>query len=170
MICSSRSWCVRGAPRAVALARRLSESIASRAQKFYETKQYKKGLKAADSVLKKFPNHGETLSMRGLVLNCMDRREEAYRNVRQGLRNDMRSHVCWHVYGLLHRSDRRYADAIKSYKQALRIDTENLQILRDLSLLQVQTRDLHGFCETRRRLLQLKPNNKLHWMAYAVSM
>ena len=84
-----------------------------RAQKFYETKQYKKGLKAADSVLKKFPNHGETLSMRGLVLNCMDRREEAYRNVRQGLRNDMRSHVCWHVYGLLHRSDRRYADAIK---------------------------------------------------------
>jgi hypothetical protein len=27
-------------------------------QKFYETKQYKKGLKAADAVLKKFPNHG----------------------------------------------------------------------------------------------------------------
>jgi peptide alpha-N-acetyltransferase len=111
----------------------------------------------------------ETLSMRGLVLNCMDRKEEAYRNVRLGLRNDMRSHVCWHVYGLLHRSDRRYADAIKSYKQALRIDKENMQILRDLSLLQVQTRDLEGFVETRRRLLQLKPNNKLHWMAYAVA-
>lgn len=27
-------------------------------QKSYETKQYKKGLKAADSILKKFPNHG----------------------------------------------------------------------------------------------------------------
>jgi hypothetical protein len=27
-------------------------------QKFYETKQYKKGLKAADLVLKKFPDHG----------------------------------------------------------------------------------------------------------------
>jgi len=27
-------------------------------QKFYETKQYKKGLKSADSVLKKFPEHG----------------------------------------------------------------------------------------------------------------
>jgi hypothetical protein len=26
--------------------------------KAYETKQYKKGLKAADAVLKKFPNHG----------------------------------------------------------------------------------------------------------------
>jgi len=27
-------------------------------QKSYETKQYKKGLKAADTILKKFPDHG----------------------------------------------------------------------------------------------------------------
>ena len=27
-------------------------------QKFYESKQYKKGIKAADSILKKFPDHG----------------------------------------------------------------------------------------------------------------
>ena len=27
-------------------------------QKSYETKQYKKGLKAADAILKKFPSHG----------------------------------------------------------------------------------------------------------------
>ncbi|XP_047314125.1 uncharacterized protein LOC124917906, partial [Impatiens glandulifera] len=30
--------------------------------KSYETKQYKKGLKAADAILKKFPNHGEAIS------------------------------------------------------------------------------------------------------------
>lgn len=30
-------------------------------QKSYETKQYKKGLKAADTILKKFPNHGGLL-------------------------------------------------------------------------------------------------------------
>ncbi|XP_028230962.1 N-terminal acetyltransferase A complex auxiliary subunit NAA15-like [Glycine soja] len=40
--------------------------------KSYETKQYKKGLKAANTILKKFPDHGETLSMKGLTLNCMD--------------------------------------------------------------------------------------------------
>lgn len=27
-------------------------------QKSYETKQYKKGLKAADAILKRFPEHG----------------------------------------------------------------------------------------------------------------
>ena len=64
---------------------------------------------------------------------------------RRGLRNDLRSHVCWHVYGLLQRSDKKYVEAIKSYRNALKWDSENIQILRDLSLLQIQMRDLEGY-------------------------
>lgn len=41
--------------------------------------------------------------MKGLTLNCLGRKEEAYEHVRRGLRNDLKSHVCWHVYGLLQR-------------------------------------------------------------------
>ncbi|KAG9150983.1 hypothetical protein Leryth_003095 [Lithospermum erythrorhizon] len=137
--------------------------------KSYETKQYKKGIKAADSILKKFPNHGETLSMKGLTLNCMDRKAEAYELVRLGLKNDLKSHVCWHVYGLLYRSDRDYREAIKCYRNALRIDPENIEILRDLSLLQAQTRDLAGFVETRQQLLTLKANHRMNWIGFAVS-
>ncbi|KAI4331230.1 hypothetical protein MLD38_029435 [Melastoma candidum] len=137
--------------------------------KSYETKQYKKGLKAADSILKKFPEHGETLSMKGLTLNCMDRKTEAYELVRQGLKNDLKSHVCWHVYGLLYRSDREYREAIKCYRNALRIDPDNIEILRDLSLLQAQMRDLTGFVETRQQLLTLKPNHRMNWIGFAVS-
>ena len=58
--------------------------------KFYETKLYKKGIKTAESILKKFPNHGETLAMKGLLLNCMGRRDEAHELVKLGLTNDMR--------------------------------------------------------------------------------
>ena len=36
----------------------------------------------------------ETLAMKGLTLNCLGRKEEAYDFVRRGLRNDLRSHVC----------------------------------------------------------------------------
>lgn len=109
----------------------------------------------------------ETLSMKGLTLNCMDRKSEAYELVRLGVKvvffslsiamlrtvelfpyniialfyflmqNDIKSHVCWHVYGLLYRSDREYREAIKCYRNALRIDPDNIEILRDLSLLQV---------------------------------
>ncbi|KAJ3670740.1 hypothetical protein LUZ60_008166 [Juncus effusus] len=137
--------------------------------KSYETKQYKKGLKAADAILKKFPEHGETLSMKGLTLNCMDRKTEAYELVRRGLKNDLKSHVCWHVYGLLYRSDREYREAIKCYRNALRIDPENIEILRDLSLLQAQMRDLSGFVETRQQLLSLKPNHRMNWIGFAVA-
>ena len=38
---------------------------------------------------------------------------------------------------LLYRGDRNYTEAIKCYKNALRLDKENFQIMRDLALLQV---------------------------------
>ena len=137
-------------------------------QKSYEQKQYKNGLKFAKQILSnpKFSEHGgtwffnfvltnfyfknvfhfsETLSMKGLTLNCMGRKEEAYEHVRRGLRNDLQSHVCWHVYGLLQRSDKKYDEAIKCYRNALKWDKDNVQILRDLSLLQIQMRDLEGY-------------------------
>lgn len=36
----------------------------------------------------------ETLAMKGLTLNCLGKKEEAYEYVRRGLRNDLKSHVC----------------------------------------------------------------------------
>jgi len=60
--------------------------------------------------------------MKGLILNNLGRKEEAYDYVRRGLRNDLKSHVCWHVYGLLQRSDRKYDEAIKCYRNALKWD------------------------------------------------
>lgn len=83
--------------------------------------------------------------MKGLTLNCLGRKEEAYDYVRRGLRNDLKSHVCWHVYGLLQRSDKKYDEAIKCYRNALKWEKDNIQILRDLSLLQIQMRDLEGY-------------------------
>jgi peptide alpha-N-acetyltransferase len=44
---------------------------------------------------------------------------------------------------------RNYAEASKCYKMALAIDPSNLQILRDLALLQIQIRDIEGLVDTR---------------------
>ena len=112
---------------------------------------------------------GETLAMKGLTLNCMDRKKEAYEHVRLGLKKNMMSHVCWHVYGLLYRSDRDYKEAIKCYKQALKRDKDNGQILRDLSLLQIQMRELGGFAETRRQLLTINSKNRNNWIGFAIA-
>ncbi|GKY99467.1 hypothetical protein MPSEU_000901100 [Mayamaea pseudoterrestris] len=138
-------------------------------QKHFDTKQYKKALKQADAILKKFPKHGETLAMKGLTLSSTGKGGEAQACVKEGLMNDMNSHMCWHVFGLLHRNERNYNEAIKAYKRALRIDNSNLNILRDLSMLQIQMRDLIGFEETRATILQLRPSLKIHWMALALA-
>lgn len=38
--------------------------------------------------------HTETLAMKGLILNCIGKKEEAYDSVKKGLKNDLTSHVC----------------------------------------------------------------------------
>ncbi|CAJ0877381.1 6030_t:CDS:10 [Entrophospora sp. SA101] len=134
--------------------------------KYYEFKQYKKGLKAAEQILKKFPEHGETLAMKGLFLNHMDRKEEAHDFVRKGIRYDLNS---WHVYGLLHRSDKNYGEALKCYTRALKFDKDNMQILQDYSLLQIQMRNYEAYNESKHHLLSLRPNNQRNWFGLAIS-
>lgn len=147
-------------------------TLFKRILKCYENKQYKSGLKHARQILSnsKYQEHGETLAMMGLTLNCLGRKEEAYDNVKRGLRNNLQSHVCWHVFGLLQRSDKKYEEAIKCYRNALRWDKDNLQILRDLSLLQIQTRDLDGYKMTRHQLLMLRANQRAGWIGYAIAL
>eukprot|EP01119_Soliformovum_irregulare_P010873 TRINITY_DN2677_c0_g1_i1.p1 TRINITY_DN2677_c0_g1~~TRINITY_DN2677_c0_g1_i1.p1 ORF type:complete len:847 (+),score=205.53 TRINITY_DN2677_c0_g1_i1:42-2582(+) len=137
--------------------------------KLYENKQFKKAIKAADTILKTKPNHGETLAMKGLAKNSLVLKEEAYDLVKKGVRYNVNSHVCWHVYGLLYRSDRNYVPALKCYKNALLRDKDNQQILRDLSLLQIHLRDVEGYVETRRHLLMLRAGQKQNWLAFAVA-
>lgn len=58
----------------------------------------------------------ETLAMKGLILNCMGKHEEAMEIVKRGLTSNLKSHICWHVFGLVQRSDKKYDEAMKAYK------------------------------------------------------
>ncbi|GLB39170.1 putative N-terminal acetyltransferase A, auxiliary subunit [Lyophyllum shimeji] len=135
----------------------------------YETRQLKKGLKTSDQILKKFPEHGETICMKGLILTHMGRREEGIDLVKKGVRLDLTSHICWHVFGLIQKGEKNYEEALKSYTQALRFDKENLNILRDAAQLQTQLRLFDGLVETRHTLLRIRPTLRQHWIALAVA-
>ncbi|KAF5383319.1 hypothetical protein D9615_004982 [Tricholomella constricta] len=135
----------------------------------YETRQLKKGLKTSDQILKKFPEHGETLCMKGLVLTHMGKREEGIDLVKKGVRLDLTSHICWHVFGLIQKGEKHYEEALKSYTQALRFDKENLNILRDAAQLQTQLRLFDALVETRHTLLRIRPTLRQHWVALAVA-
>lgn len=137
--------------------------------KCYENKQYKKGLKLADSILKKHPNHGETEAMKGLICNCLGRKEEGYELVKSGLKHDLKSSVCWHVYGLVYKSDNNFKEAMKCYLNALKFDPESQLILKDLSFLQIQMRDMNGYLNTRGKILECRPSSRQSWIGYALA-
>nr|CAH8854066.1 unnamed protein product [Trichobilharzia regenti] len=145
-------------------------SIFKRVVKYYDQKQYKNGLKYAKQILSnpKFSEHGETLAMKGILLNCLGKKDEAREYVKRGLKANITSFVCWHIYGLIHKSDHKYEEAIKCYLQALRLDNDNLQVLRDLSVLQMQLRDYEGCKDIRYKLLLLRPSQKASWIGYAL--
>ncbi|KZF22288.1 N-terminal acetyltransferase A complex subunit nat1 [Xylona heveae TC161] len=137
--------------------------------KHYDAKQYKKGIKTAEQILRKNPQHGDTLAMKALILNAQGKNDEAFPLAKEALRNDMKSHVCWHVYGLLWRAEKNFEEAIKAYKFALRLEPESPQIQRDLALLQMQMRDFQGYATSRRAMLQARPQIRSNWTAMAIA-
>ena len=135
----------------------------------YEDKQYKRGLKNADIILKKHPKHGETMAMKALIINGQGKTDEAFALGKEALTIDMKSHICWHVYGLLYRANKNFEEAIKAYKFALRLEPDSLQIQRDLAILQIQMRDYAGYVQSRTAMLQARPGVRQNWTALAVA-
>ncbi|KAK4227430.1 NMDA receptor-regulated protein 1-domain-containing protein [Podospora fimiseda] len=135
----------------------------------YEDKQYKRGLKAAEQILKKHPKHGDTMSMKALIMNAQGKTEEAFALAKEALKVDMRSHICWHVYGILYRTNKNFDEAIKAYKFALKLEPESHQIQRDLAILQVQMRDYPGYVQSRFVMLKARPQLRQNWTALAIA-
>ena len=107
--------------------------------------------------------------MKALIISNMGQQEEAFVLAKEALKNDMKSHVCWHVYGLLYRTDKNYEEAIKAYRFALRIEPDSQPIQRDLALLQMQMRDYQGYIQSRSAMLQARPAFRQNWTALAIA-
>ena len=107
--------------------------------------------------------------MKALIINSQGHTDDAFSLAKEALKVDMKSHVCWHVYGLLYRAVKSYEEAIKAYKFALRLEPESQQIQRDLALLQIQMRDFEGFIQSRRAMLQSRPALRMNWTALAIA-
>jgi N-alpha-acetyltransferase 15/16, NatA auxiliary subunit len=78
--------------------------------------------------------------MKGLILTHMGKREEGLELVKKGVRLDLTSHICWHVFGLIQKGEKNYEEALKSYTQALRFDKVRVFLVWNLLIVpHVQT-------------------------------
>ena len=141
----------------------------------HEKQDWKKALKTAGEILAAYPSQADTLSMKGLVLLSAPEKEggnkkEGVELLKKGLTESrFTSYICWHAYGLYHRSEKQYDEASKCYTRALKLYADNLTILRDLAYLQTQLRDFQGLFETRKKILKLRPDIDFYWFSTAVA-
>ena len=107
--------------------------------------------------------------MKALIINSQGNTEEAFALAKIALKNDMKSHICWHVYGLLYRSVKNFEESIKAYRFALKLEPGANQIQRDLALLQMQMRDYQGYIQSRRAILTARSGLRQNWTALAIA-
>jgi tetratricopeptide (TPR) repeat protein len=107
--------------------------------------------------------------MKALIINSQGHTDEAFALAKVALKNDMKSHICWHVYGLLYRSVKNFEESIKAYKFALKLEPGANQIQRDLALLQMQMRDYQGYIQSRRAILTARSGLRQNWTALAIA-
>ena len=74
--------------------------------------------------------------------------------IKTGIRLDTNSFICWQVLGLYHRLKRNFAEALRCYKAALRLEPYQQAILKDSALLQAHERQFSALVESRTMLLK----------------
>ena len=103
--------------------------------------------------------------MKGLVLTHLGRREEGLELVKKGMRYDLTSHICWHVFGLIQKGEKNYEEALKSYTQALRFDKVRVSFLVLERLIGVQPHvAFHAPCSSVRVTPELRQSKPLEYI------
>ncbi|GHJ85614.1 hypothetical protein NliqN6_2016 [Naganishia liquefaciens] len=145
----------------------------------YELKQYKKGIKAADQILKKAPNHGETLALKALILHSslphnhptassQPKGEEVDHLIEAALRKDPYSHITHHVNSIIARANKDYDTACRSLNRARDIDPDNMPLMRDAISLHTQLGQHKESLRVRHKYFTMRPNLRSHWISLAV--
>ena len=136
--------------------------------KLYDQKLYKKAMKNWDKILDTEPNHGETLSMKALILNTIGKKTLAYETIKKGVSQNFNSFTSWHIMGLIHRSDKNYSEAKSAFSQSAKKDDGNLKIIRDLLVLEMQVRDYAGASNSIDIIMKTQARNKIYCCTYVM--
>ena len=91
--------------------------------------------------------------MKALFLSSLGRKSEAEEQIKETLKKNMMNFTCWHVKGMIARSNKDWKGAVSAYKCASNLNKESEGCLRDLANLQFHIRDYPGLLESTRKLI-----------------
>jgi peptide alpha-N-acetyltransferase len=126
------------------------------------------GLKNAEILLERYPDHPESNAMKALLQCGLGRQAEAVASIKKILFKNLTNFTCWHVYGIIYRKEKDYDQARRAYLNALKYNPDNDNVMRDLCQMQMHLRDFPGFMETRRQVLVKNSGSRENWTAFAL--
>ncbi|ETO31333.1 hypothetical protein RFI_05787 [Reticulomyxa filosa] len=122
-------------------------------------------------------SHSETLAIKGLCLHAKGNSEhksemktKGMETIKEALRQNLKSSMCWRAKGVVHRMDKDLPEAIACYNQAMRYDTnQNERILNEVSNLQLDLQRYADFEESRHSLWKLRPEERQYIVAELIA-
>ena len=126
-------------------------------------------LKAADAILRVAPQHGETLTMKGLALSGLGKVDKAEEAIKKGIQHDM-SDINWLRYSRFCQDHGKWEDALRATTQAARLATgDSVRVLTDAAMLSIQVNDREGFLDAANAVLAKSSDKMQNWRAVAVA-
>ncbi|EDR29028.1 NMDA receptor-regulated protein, putative [Entamoeba dispar SAW760] len=149
------------------------EDLLKAAIKHYGNRHFDKAIENCDKILAHFPSNGEAFS---LLAACQYSKgpkkvnvEDILGRLKKGLIYNFGSNTCWHLYGIILRTEKHYEEAAKAFKRLVSLDRTNFGIQRELYCLQVQNGDYKGAFETRSLLFSAQSDIESNLLGRAVA-
>ncbi|KOB60382.1 hypothetical protein PFHG_02158 [Plasmodium falciparum HB3] len=116
-----------------------------------ELKKHKKAYKICEQILKKYPKNGETLSVKGYLLNLMDdkNKEDAFRLIKEGIKNNLSSSFCWYLYGCLYKIYKNYDEALKCFMKSIKLNRFDFKALKEACIILLYLKRYDQFKDLR---------------------
>lgn len=141
------------------------------AMKLYDASQYKKSLKIVDLNLKKNSNHVELLALKGCINLQLGNKDDAESYIIKATTKPggASNYLVNHLAAIYYRQINDYPVAAKWMRALSDNGNPNKALLRDLALLQSQTREFKPLVATRQAYLEFQPGYRANWSGLAVS-
>ncbi|CRH02858.1 N-alpha-acetyltransferase 15, NatA auxiliary subunit, putative [Plasmodium relictum] len=116
-----------------------------------ELKKHKKAYKICEQILKKYPKNGETLAVKGYLLNLLDEKnkEEAFKFIKEGIKNNLFSSFCWYLYGCLYKIYKNYDESLKCFMKAIQLNKYDYKALKEACILLLYLKKYEQFKDLR---------------------
>lgn len=143
----------------------LRESI-----QLFDQSKYKSSLKLAEALLAKHPDHAEALAVKALCqAQFASTQKASIELASRATRSNTRSFLCWHALAICNRKNRNYAEALRAYSQAAKIDPNNGMIVREVALMSTMLREYAPVIDLRLTSLRMMPHIRMSWIQLALA-